>query len=530
MIYQNPILRGFYPDPSVCYGNGHFYMVCSSFQFFPGVPLFESDDLVNWKQVGHVLTRHSQVMLDKVRSSGGVFAPTIRYHEGRFYMVTNNNSTNENFYVYTDDIYGEWSDPVTVDQDGIDPSLLFDAGHVYFLSNGTDDENKNGIVQCEIDITTGAKLSPSKCLWPGTGGRYLESPHMYKIGDYYYLMAAEGGTEYGHMVTYARSKNAWGPFEDYAFNPVLTNRNKAPGIIQGIGHGDLIQNTDGSWYIVTLGFRQIQLWQPYHHLGREVFLTPVSFSPDNWFTCGDGTTNASYEIPGAFSQERKELYTFENTDWNKDWCYLRKYNPDNYHPEKNRIILHGSNISLEDADSPTFIGIRQLDFHMHLTVDVLLQFSGATRSTFASCPEPERNVSASCPKLKRNDAGITLYMCEKEHYDLLIRPKTNTDAASAIHATKEPEYEAVLRLCIGDIKHEQKIVPLSGNHCTLKISSEPEWYSFHVVDDDREIFLGKAQSKYLSSEVSDGFTGVVIGLFAEGNVTAQFEDYCCKYN
>ena len=167
---------------------------------------------------------------------------------------------------------------------------------------------------------------------------------------------------------------------------------------------------------------------------------------------------------------------------------------------------------------------------MHLTVNVLLQFSGATRSTFASCPEPERNVSASCPKLKRNDAGITLYMCEKEHYDLLIRPKTHKDTVLTNHTPRESEYEVVLRLCIGDIKHEQKIVPLSGNYCTLKISSEPEWYSFHVVDDDREVFLGKAQSKYLSSEVSDGFTGVVIGLFAEGNVTAQFEDYCCKYN
>ena len=139
MIYRNPIVKGFYPDPSVCRAGDKFYMVCSSFQYFPGVPLFESDDLVNWKQIGHVLTRKSQVMLEKINSSGGVFAPTIRYNHGRFYMVTTNSTTQENFYVYTDDIYGEWSEPITVEQGGIDPSLYFEDGRAYFMSNGTDD-------------------------------------------------------------------------------------------------------------------------------------------------------------------------------------------------------------------------------------------------------------------------------------------------------------------------------------------------------------------------------------------------------
>ena len=128
MKYKNPVLKGFYPDPSVCAANGKYYMVCSSFQYFPGVPVFESADLVNWKQIGHALTRRSQVALEKINSSGGVFAPTIRYNNGRFYMVTTNDTTHKNFYVWTDDIYGEWSEPVEVDRDGIDPSLLFDGG------------------------------------------------------------------------------------------------------------------------------------------------------------------------------------------------------------------------------------------------------------------------------------------------------------------------------------------------------------------------------------------------------------------
>ena len=196
MKYKNPVVKGFYPDPSVCFANGKFYMVCSSFQYFPGVPLFESDNLVNWTQIGHVLTRKNQVMLEKVNSSGGVFAPTIRYNNGRFYMVTTNDTTHQNFYVYTDNIYGEWSDPVYVDQGGIDPSLYFENGKTYFISNGTDDYGTGGVVQCEINIETGEKLSHSKSIWQGSGGRFLESPHMYKINGKYYLKAAEGGTEY----------------------------------------------------------------------------------------------------------------------------------------------------------------------------------------------------------------------------------------------------------------------------------------------------------------------------------------------
>ena len=331
MRYHNPIVKGFYPDPSVCAANGKFYLVCSSFQYFPGVPLFESDDLVNWTQIGHVLTRKSQVMLEDINSSGGGFAPTIRFHEGRFYMVTNNNTTQQNFYVYTDDIRGEWSDPIVVDQDGIDPSLFFEDGRCYFISNGTDEDGKGGIVQCEIDIATGRKLSSSKMIWKGSGGRYLESPHMYHINGHYYLVAAEGGTEYGHMVTCAMSDNVWGPFTGDPKNPVLTNRNKAPYLIQGIGHGDLIQDNYGDWHILTLGFRQMHLWMPFHQLGREVFLTPVTFDADGWFRAGiDGPCDEPYEIKGDFIQEEKKRYTFENTEFNLDWCYLRHPHMENY--------------------------------------------------------------------------------------------------------------------------------------------------------------------------------------------------------
>ncbi len=490
MKYTNPIVKGFYPDPSVCYAEGKFYLVCSSFQYFPGVPLFESDDLVNWTQIGHVLTRKNQVMLEKINSSGGVFAPTIRYNSGRFYMVTTNDTTHQNFYVWTDDIRGEWSDPIFVDQGGIDPSLFFEDGHTYFMSNGSDDEGRGGVVQCEIDIETGRKLTPSRVIWQGTGGRYLESPHLYKIDGKYYLMAAEGGTEYGHMITYARGDSPWGEFESYPGNPVLTNRNKAPFIIQGIGHGDLIQSKSGEWYILSLGFRQIHMWQTFHHLGREVFLTPVRFGNDGWFTAGnDGTTDESYEIPGDFEQCEKKLYTFENTKWDIDWCFLRHPRMENYQFADGKAVLAGTDITLDDVDSPTFIGLRQRDF----------------------CGEVSCRVS-----LAGGEGGISIYMSENEHYEIALRETPDG-------------IEAVEKLNIGNIKHIQNSVKLSCNEAILGIEMDSLTYKFYVTADSRRLYLGDAMTKYVSTEVSGGFTGVLIALYAVGNGKAEFTEFTCEY-
>ncbi len=491
MKYNNPIVKGFYPDPSVCEANGKYYLVCSSFQYFPGVPLFESDDLVNWKQIGHVLTRKDQVMLEKINSSGGVFAPTIRYHNGRFYMVTTNDTTHQNFYVYTDDIYGEWSDPIYVDQGGIDPSLLFVDGKTYFVSNGADDFGEGGVVQCEINISTGEKLSQSKCIWKGSGGRYLESPHVYYINGGYYLMAAEGGTEYGHMITYARADNIWGPYIGYAKNPVLTNRNKAPNIIQGIGHGDLIQDKFGDWHILCLGFRQLGIWQPFHHLGREVFLTPVTFHDDGWFTAGtDGTTADSYETKYDGEQIEKKLYTFENTDWNIEWCYMRHPHTENYELGENCAVLHGTDITLDHVDSPTFIGIRQRDFTMTLRCKV---------------------------ELDKGEAGITMYMTENEHYEVAIR---KTDSG----------YEVMLKLNIGGIKHIQATAPINTNSAKLIVHANNYFYNFAYINNEgKEEELGGGGTKYLSSEVAEGFTGVLNGLYAI-NGTAKFTEFSCIYD
>ncbi len=491
MIYHNPIVKGFYPDPSVCCADGVYYMVCSSFQYFPGVPLFRSIDLINWEQIGHCLTRKSQVMLDKVNSSGGVFAPTIRYNNGIFYMVTTNDTTHQNFYVTTTDITGEWSEPVYVNQGGIDPSLYFEDGRAYFISNGSDDFGIHGIVQCEINIETGEKLTPSRTIWQGSGGRYLESPHMYKIGNEYYLMAAEGGTEYGHMITYARGSSVWGEFKGYPNNPVLTNRNLGGFRIQGVGHGDLIQDKNGDWFIIHLGFRQTGQWSTYHHLGREVFMTPVKFGEDGWFTAGaDGTTAETFEIQGDFEQTFKSEDTFENTSLSLDWVYLRHPDTTKYELSKDKFILHGTDTTIDVPESPTFVAIRQRDFCADISCDI---------------------------SINSGEAGITFYMDENHHYDIALR------------STNEG-YEAILRLNIGDIKTVQNSVKLSGNSAILKITADNFIYSFSVGNGDSSVWLGSAQTRYLSSEVAGGFTGVVMGLYAQQECcTAEFRNFLCQY-
>ena len=496
MKYQNPVVRGMYPDPSICRAEDKYYMVCSSFQFFPGVPLFESTDMINWKQIGNVLTRPSQIDLKKVNSSGGVFAPTIRYNDGRFYMVTTNDTYHENFYVYTDDIYGEWSEPIVVEQDGIDPSLFFEDGKSYFISNGSDEKGLGMVQMCEIDIETGKKLTESRSLWQGTGGRFLEAPHIYRFGEYYYLLEAEGGTEYGHMVNYARSKSLWGPYEPYPGNPVLTNRNLGGYPIQAAGHGDILEDKDGNWWFAHLAFRQIDKWFTFHHLGREVCVVPLHWREDGWFEIGvNGTTPTEVVLPDSITFEKQNfsfVRTFENLTMKNDWIFLRTPNMADYKIAKKEVALRGRRITLAEADAPTFASIRQTEFDLDITCTL----------------EPNGQ-----------EAGISFYMDEKHHYELVTR---ETDGKT----------EVFLRQTIGPVCHKNEAVTVDGA-AKIHIVSDSITYHFYAETVEGEKELGLAETRYLSSEVAGGFTGVVIGFYAvdplESGRWAKFTDFVMKH-
>ena len=489
MKYTNPVIRGFYPDPSVCKAvDGYFYLVCSSFQFFPGLPLFRSRNMVEWEQIGHCITRRSQLDLSGVEPSGGLFAPTIRYNKGRFYVVVTNTSGDGNFYLYTDDINGEWSEPVSVDRGGIDPSLLFDGDKVYFMSNGEDDDGEHGISLCEIDIETGKVLGPCKCISKGSGGRFIEAPHLYHIGEWYYLLVAEGGTEYGHMECMFRSREPFGPYEGCPNNPILTNRNLGGYMVQGAGHADIVQDNDGQWWMVNLAFRQIHMWRPFHHLGREVFLEPVFFDGDGWLKVGsDGTCRYGYTLENGVCTAAVEVPEYPKQKWEinqKEACFIRCPDYGNYRFDGNVIELKGTANKLNSRDNVTFVGMRQREFDCTAEVEIEGVAEGMR-------------------------CGITAYMNEGNHYDLVVEGNSEgCDVTGIINIGGVPVVMDKIR--VDDIR--------------LKIEADAQVYHLWTYSGGQWVQLAGMESKYLSSEVCEGFTGVIIGLFCEdGNGgTAKF--------
>jgi xylan 1,4-beta-xylosidase len=404
MKYNNPVISGFHPDPSICKVGEDFYLVTSSFEYFPGVPIFHSRDLVNWKQIGHCLTRDSQLPLHESKSSMGIFAPTLRYNNGRFYMITTNLSIGKNFIVWAEKPEGPWSDPIWLDWPGIDPSLLFDEDGKVYLT-GTQDifsSEPSGIYQAEIDVNTGEILTERHLIWQGTGGAHSEGPHLYKINGNYYLMIAEGGTEYGHMVTMARSKQPFGPFEGHPNNPILTHRSSASPI-QATGHADLIQYVDGSWWTVFLGIRPapVPFSGKHHHLGRETFLAPVDWNEEGWPIIG---AQLELEMDGRTLQiEVKEQLNgkddFNETALDFYWNFLRNPSEESWSltDRLGYLTLYGTSTSLDDLDSQAFVGRRQQ--HFNCKASTLLEFS---------------------PSEEGEEAGLTVFMNERFHYEIAL--------------------------------------------------------------------------------------------------------------
>ncbi len=279
---DQPILPGFHPDPSICRVGEDFYLVTSSFEFFPGVPLFASRDLVAWEQVGNVLDRADQLQVrpGQAGADGGIYAPTIRFRDGRFWMTTTNigRIAEGHLIVHADDPAGPWSTPVsTAGTLGVDPDLAWDDDGTCYL---TWSDPFGGIAQATVDPLTGRLLSEPRPLWEGTGLAHPEGPHLYRRGSWWYLLVAEGGTGPGHAVSVARAPGPTGPFETCPANPVLTHRSTGHPV-QSTGHADLVELADGSWAMVHLGVRPRGSFPKYHVNGRETFLAGVDWV-DDW--------------------------------------------------------------------------------------------------------------------------------------------------------------------------------------------------------------------------------------------------------
>ena len=483
--YTNPIIPGFYPDPSICRVDSDYYIVNSTFQYFPGLPIWHSRDLVNWEQVGNAIERTDQMDLTQTIGWGGLYAPTIRYNEGKFYVINTNTTHGGNFFVTANDPAGPWSDPIWLKQEGIDPSFYFEDGKCYFTSNPD-----GAIWLCEINPETGEQLTPSKMLWQGTGGRFPEGPHIYKKDGWYYLLISEGGTEHAHMITIARSKDIYGPYEANPANPILTHCNQLgqSNPIQGTGHADLVEAPDGSWWLVCLAFRpQVGM---NHLTGRETYLAPVAWNEDGWpVVNGNGTIqtvmNANLPIQGELKPQTDWSVNLDFTNQNKfglEWLYLRRPDFKDYNFTEKGLVLRGNEFDLNSIEYPTFVGRRQ----QHIDFEAVTSLSFDAKET-------------------GSQAGITLYMEMHSHYDLYIS-KTSTG------------YAINLDYWLGSIYHHQAQLALPSDSATLKITGETGNYNFYYSTDNGKSYthIGTADTRYLSSETAGGFTGIVIGLYCTG--------------
>ncbi len=482
MQYVNPVISGFYPDPSICRVEDDYYLVTSTFEYFPGVPIFHSKDLVNWRQIGHCLTSERQLPLKNAGSSGGIYAPTIRHHGGWYYMTTTNVSGMGNFYVRSMQPAGSWSEPIPVAQSGIDPSLLFDDdGRVYFQSAASGDQG-NGIYQCEIDITTGNRLTESRLIWTGTGGAHPEAPHLYKINGLYYLIIAEGGTEYGHMVTIARSAEPYGPFEPCPYNPILSNRSMKSSV-HATGHADLVQAQDGSWWAVCLGIRPVS-YPMRHHLGREVFLAPVNWTDDGWPIIGKEAHIEPVMDAPRLPEFRWPVMPirddFDDSRLGSDWIFLRNPAQDSWslRERPGYLVLSGNGASLDDVGAPAFVGRRLCHFTCDITA--YMDFE---------------------PTIEGEEAGLTVYMNERYHYDLAVKLVNGRKTVS-------------LRRTVGSMRTEQHFDCGAGPYI-LKVKARPETFTFAIQQGQSDIMeVGSGETHLLSTEVAGGFTGVIVAMYA----------------
>jgi xylan 1,4-beta-xylosidase len=495
VTYRNPVIPGFHPDPSVVRVGDTFYLVTSSFEFFPGVPVFRSRDLVSWEPIGHVLTRDSQLPLQKARPSGGIYAPTIRHHGGTFYMITTNVDGGGNFLVTAKDPAGPWSDPVWIrDFPGIDPSLFFDDdGKVYLTGPAGGGGQPRGIYQAEVDVTTGRLLAPARLVWDRAGARYPEGPHLYRVRGRYYLMIAEGGTEYGHMVTIARGDSPWGPFTPCPRNPILTNRQTENDVpVQGTGHADLVEDAAGRWWMVFLAFRPVGGY--YHHLGRETFLAPVEWDAEGWPVVNSGRPIglevAAALPPGAPAKTAPARTRFDAPP-GLEWNFLRNPDRSAYSTTERPgwLTLRGAATTLGEAGAPTWIGRRQE--HFSARAATLLDFA---------------------PGRDGEEAGLSLYMNPDHRCEIGVRRAGG-------------RREVFVRQRIGTrLEAVTAQAPVDGTGpVVLQVDATPEEYRFSfgtpapgAAEAPALVALGAAETRYLSSEVAGGFTGVYFGLYSTG--------------
>lgn len=504
--YTNPILAGFYPDPSICRVGNDYYLVTSSFAYYPGLPIFHSTDLVNWKQIGHAMNRPEQLPLLGAGVSRGLFAPAIRYHKGLYYIVCTLVDKGGNFVITAKDPAGPWSNPVWLKNlDGIDPSLFFDdeSGKAFVVYNSIPPDNKslwNGhrtIRMRSLDMNNLQAGNDEKILVNGGTDTakhpvWIEAPHIYKINGWYYLLCAEGGTGFNHSEVVFRSKTVDGPYVSYEGNPILTQRHLNPNRkdpITTTGHADLVQTPAGDWYAVFLGCRPYE--DDYYNIGRETFLAPVRWK-DGWPVIAEGEETVSYHYPlpypstkpaNAFSGNFTYTNDFTSPKLDDRFVFLRTVTEPWYNTteRKGSLSIRLRPQTVSGSGNPSFVGFRQS--HQQCVATTTLIFS---------------------PAAENEKAGLVLFQNEHHFYYLCRSRENNKPVVQLYQSTNGEEMQLLASR------------PLPANATTVSLRIEPKGAAVdfsYAVGKKWMVLKQNVDAKFLSTKVAGGFVGCTFGLY-----------------
>lgn len=514
--FQNPILAGFYPDPSICRAGNDYYIVNSSFAYYPGLPLFHSNDLLNWRQIGYAMDRPEQLNLDGAGISRGLFAPAISYHNSLFYIVCTEVSKLGNFVITAKDPNGPWSNPVSLPQvNGIDPSLFFDDnGRSYIVFNSIPPNNislydgHRTIRMFEFDAMNLTVTGEEKLLVNGGTDLskkpvWIEGPHIFKKDGYYYLMCAEGGTGYNHSEVVFRSRSLTEPFKSYENNPILTQRQLDPGRnnpITTTGHADLVEDKNGKWWGVFLGSRPYE--EDYYNTGRETFMAPVTWK-NEWpiFDLGGEIVKYKYSINAKLDANRDPLngnYFFQDDFKNKAinirYRFLRTvrhqwYNVD---AKKGSISIQLRPETCAGTGNPSFIGFNQPHINGY----------AATSLSFSAKKENEQG-------------GLLVFQNEEKYYYLCKSVKNN---------------KPVIELYKGNsLMISKEITSVKKETIFFKIEAEGDKYNFYYAlkKGDWILLQDDVDAKWLSTKSAGGFVGCVYAMYAtsNGEITKNTANY-----
>lgn len=494
--YPNPLIPGFNPDPSVVRVGDDFYLATSTFEYLPGIPIYHSRDFVEWTRIGHVATRPGQLAVEDVPTAGGAWAPTIRHRDGVFHLVITDAMGRGMLHFTATDPAGPWSDGDLirqVDSDesvhGIDPDLAWDGdGTAYITFSGLILGGEQvgahlGIQQVKVDLDGHRALEAPRSLWSGSGSMFPEAPHLYRHDGHWYLMIAEGGTERGHGISIARGDSPEGPFEAAAGNPLVSARS-TDRPIQNTGHGDLVIGPAGEWLVVLLGVRPRSMTRAFSALGRETFVTEVRWN-DGWPEIEPVHLNAR---PGGEWRD-----DFDGHEFASDWVAVRRFPAEvgSLGERPGWLVLHSDGSTLNDR-RPVFVGRRQE--HLTATSRVLVDVSAGVGGLAVRYDERFHvGVQAGDGSLR---AHVNLGGLEQEWSE----------------SFDGDEVELFLK--------KRRPADTGGFPATSDV------IVIGALVDGQELVLAEVDGRFLSSEVTESFTGRVTGVFAvRGTVAVDWFAY-----